>query len=147
MEPFLQALRPELPVEPLPVLIRVAASLALGVIVVWIYKKTRSPVEQTPSFPATLLLMTVLIAMSTQIIGNNMARAFSLVGALSIVRFRTVVRDTLDTAFVIFAVVVGMAAGANAYWVAAIGIVFVGGAAFSMRTAPQRAAGPMPSCL
>ena len=51
--------------------------------------------------------------MVTQVIGDNVARAFSLVGALSIVRFRTVVRDTQDTAYVIFAVAVGMAVGAN----------------------------------
>jgi hypothetical protein len=61
------------------------------------------------------------------------ARAFSLVGALSIVRFRTVVRDTQDTAFVIFAVVVGMAVGANDPWVAGIGLVVVGTAAALMR--------------
>ena len=64
------------------------------------------------------MLLAVLIAMVTQVIGDNVARAFSLVGALSIVRFRTVVRDTQDTAFVIFAVVVGMAVGASALLVA-----------------------------
>jgi len=58
------------------------------------------------------------------------ARAFSLVGALSIVRFRTVVRDTQDAAFVIFAVVVGMAVGASDPWVAVIGIAVVSLAAF-----------------
>src|SRR5438874_12354083 len=51
--------------------------------------------------------------MVTQVIGNSVARAFSLVGALAMVRFRTVVNDTRDTAFVIFAVVVGMAVGAG----------------------------------
>jgi hypothetical protein len=60
------------------------------------------------------------------VIGSNIARAFALVGALSIVRFRTVVEDTRDTAFVIFAVVVGLAAGAGAYLVAAVGIPIVG---------------------
>ena len=49
------------------------------------------------------------IAMVTQVTGQNVALAFSLVGALSIVRFRTVVQDTNDTAFVIFAVAGGMA--------------------------------------
>jgi hypothetical protein len=58
------------------------------------------------------------------------------VGALSIVRFRTVVRDTQDTAFVIFAVVIGMAVGARDPWVAVIGIAVVGSAAFLMRSRP-----------
>jgi hypothetical protein len=74
-----------------------------------------------------------VIAMVTQVIGDNVARAFSLVGALSIVRFRTVVQDTRDTAFVIFAVVVGMAVGANNLQVAVCGISVVFLATFLFR--------------
>jgi len=59
------------------------------------------------------VLLSVLLCLATLVIGDNVARAFSIVGALSIVRFRTVVRDTRDTAFVIAAVTVGMAAGAG----------------------------------
>ena len=59
------------------------------------------------------------------VIGNSVARAFSLVGALSIVRFRTVVDDTRDTAFVIFSVVVGMAAGAGLLFVPLLGLPLV----------------------
>jgi hypothetical protein len=65
-------------------------------------------------------------------IGNSIARAFSLVGALSIVRFRTVVDDTRDTAFVIFSVIVGMAAGAGLVWVPLIGIPIVSLAAVGL---------------
>lgn len=64
-------------------------------------------------FLATLVLLALLIALVTMVIGNNVARAFSLVGTLAIVRFRTVVEDTRDTAFVIYAVVAGMAAGSG----------------------------------
>ncbi len=71
--------------------------------------------------------------MVTSVIGESVARAFSLVGALSIVRFRTVVRDTQDTAFVIFAVIVGMAAGSNHLWVAFIGIGVIAAAVFILR--------------
>jgi len=85
------------------------------------------------------VLLAILIAMVTQVIGDNVARAFSLVGALSIVRFRTVVRDTQDTAYVIFAVAVGMAAGAGNLSVAVMGIAVVGLAAAIMvrRAAPE----------
>lgn len=76
--------------------------------------------------PTTLVLLSVLLAMVTLVIGNSMARAFGLVGALSIVRFRTVVDDTRDTAFVIFAVIVGMAIGAGVWLVPAIGMPLVG---------------------
>jgi hypothetical protein len=119
-------------ISPIDVLVRLLVALALGWVVAWIYRRTRKNVEITPSFPTTLVLLAVLIAMVTQVIGDNVARAFSLVGALSIVRFRTVVRDTQDTAYVIFAVVVGMAVGARDPWVAIVGIGVVGLAAYLM---------------
>jgi hypothetical protein len=107
------------------ILIRLMAALALGFVVSWIYRATRDKDSIAASFPTTLILLSVLIAMVTEVIGDNVARAFSLVGALSIVRFRTVVRDTQDTAYVMFAVIVGMAMGAGDLWVALIGIVVV----------------------
>jgi hypothetical protein len=108
------------------------------------YRRTRPAAHVLPSFPGTLVLLAVLIAMVTQVIGENLARAFGLVGALSIVRFRTVVRDTQDTAFVIFAVVVGMAVGANDPWVAVIGLGIVGLVAFFLRSKGSTDEGPLP---
>ena len=80
---------------------------------------------EAASFVATLVLLSILLAMVSMVIGSNIARAFSLVGALAIVRFRTVVDDTRDTAFVIFAVVTGMAVGAGAIVVPLVGIPVV----------------------
>jgi len=114
------------------VLVRLILALLFGGAVSWVYCWTRRGESIAPSFPTTLVLLSVLIAMVTQVIGDNVARAFSLVGALSIVRFRTVVRDTQDTAYVIFAVVVGMAIGAKNPWVAIIGLAVVTAAAFIM---------------
>lgn len=119
-------------ISALEVLVRLVVALLFGGAVAWIYRRTRPQLEITPSFPVTLVLLSVLIAMVTQVIGDNIARAFSLVGALSIVRFRTVVRDTQDTAYVIFAVVVGMAVGAKDIWVGLIGLGVVGVAAHFM---------------
>lgn len=73
----------------------------------------------------TLVLLSILVAMVSMVIGESAARAFSLVGALSIVRFRTVVEDTRDTVFVIFAVIVGMAAGTGSVLVPVVGIPVV----------------------
>src|SRR4051794_12126891 len=95
--------------------VHLCAAFLGGLLVSAIYRGTRPRSRITPSFPPTLVLLAILIAMVTQVIGESLARAFGLVGALSIVRFRTVVRDTQDTAFVIFAVVVGMACGAGSY--------------------------------
>jgi uncharacterized membrane protein YhiD involved in acid resistance len=121
--------------------IRLAASLGLGAIVAWIYRKSRG--EPASSFTVTLVLLAVLIAMVTQVIGDNVARAFSLVGALSIVRFRTVVRDTQDTAYVIFSVAVGMAVGAATLWVAVAGMAIIALAAWAMRSGGSAADRPM----
>lgn len=102
---------------------RLGLSLAAGFVVAGVYVigmgRRR---EETATLPTTLVLLTVVIAVVTLVIGNSVARAFGLVGALSIVRFRTVVEDTRDTAFVIFAVVVGMAIGAGFPLLAAMGV-------------------------
>ncbi|BBO33444.1 DUF4956 domain-containing protein [Lacipirellula parvula] len=86
---------------------------------------------------STLVLLSVLIAMVSMVIGDSVARAFSLVGALSIVRFRTVVEDTRDTAFVIFSVVVGMAAGAGLIWTPLVGIPLVALVAIGLSRFPS----------
>src|SRR5882762_5032039 len=126
---------------------RISVAFLLGCAVAAIYHSTHRTDPITPTFPRTLVLLAILIAMVTQVIGDNVARAFSLVGALSIVRFRTVVRDTQDTAYVIFAVVVGMAVGANNLWVSLIGIGVVGLAAFVMMTRPGLIASSQPAFL
>jgi hypothetical protein len=124
-------------VAPLDVLVRLLVALVLGGVVAWIHRYTGRRAEASPSFSVTLVLLSVLIAVVTQVIGDNVARAFSLVGALSIVRFRTVVRDTQDTAYVIFAVVIGMAVGAKSLWVAVLGLG-VGGLAAGLMMARFR---------
>src|SRR5262249_9116898 len=117
---------------------RLALAFALGCVVAGVYRLTHGKRNgQSSALLATLVLLTVLIAMVTLVIGgsriNSMALAFSLVGALSIVRFRTVVEDTRDTAFVIFAVTVGMAVGSGLWTVSLVGIPIVTLAAFLFR--------------
>lgn len=128
-----QSISNESHAPPLELLWRIGMAFAFGCIVALVYRGTHRTEPISPTFPRTLVLLSILIAMVTSVIGDNVARAFSLVGALSIVRFRTVVRDTQDTAFVIFAVVVGMAAGANHLWVAVIGIGIVTAAVLILR--------------
>lgn len=111
---------PELPV----LLARLLLAWLCGGIVAWLARRQR-PVGEPDTLTLTLVLMSILIAMATQIIGDNIARAFSLVGALSIVRFRTAVPETRDVAFVLAAVVVGMAVGAGQYWVSGFGLLVV----------------------
>jgi hypothetical protein len=124
---------------------RLAVAFVLGCVVAGVYRLTHGrPDSQSAALMATLVLLTVLIGMVTLVIGNSVARAFSLVGALAIVRFRTVVEDTRDTAFVIFAVAVGMAVGAGFLTIPLVGIPFTAVAAFLFR---PRAGGPPPASL
>ncbi len=111
------------------VIVRLLTASVAGWLVSLIAKR-RSDDLSDSTLSITLMLMCILIAMATQIIGDNVARAFSLVGALSIVRFRTAVSTTQDVAFVLAAVVVGMAIGAGQYYVAAIGLAIIAGASF-----------------
>ena len=120
--------------------VRLLIALLLGRLVAVIYRRSRPMGDEAESFVVTLVLLTVLIAMVTQVIGDNVARAFSLVGALSIVRFRTVVRDTQDTAYVIFAVAIGMAVGANHPAVAVCGLAVMAFAALVVMRSPRGAA-------
>jgi len=114
-------------------LLRMVVAALAGLVVALVYRGTQRRVGvASVSLLATLVLLTILVAMTTIVIGDNVARAFGLVGALSIVRFRTVVDDTRDTSFVIFAVVVGMAIGAGRIDVCLVGIPVVALAAFAM---------------
>lgn len=104
------------------ILVRLGAALVLGGIVALVYRGSRHDRTAGPDLSQTLLLLTLVIAMITLAVGGNVARAFSLVGALAIVRFRMVVNDPRDTAFVILAVAVGLAVGAGFLVVPVLGL-------------------------
>jgi Domain of unknown function (DUF4956) len=113
--------------------VRLLLASVLGGVVAGVYAATQRRTQRDiVPFVTTLLLLTILIAMVTLVIGNSVERAFTLVGALAIVRFRTVVEDTRDTVFVIFAVSVGMAAGAGFLLVPLVGIPIVAVAAVGL---------------
>ncbi len=97
----------------------------LGMLVAAIYRATHKGLSYSQSFTQTIVFMSMLVAIVMMVIGSNVARAFALVGALSIIRFRTVVKDTKDTAFVFAALALGMAAGTSNYWLSGIGLVMI----------------------
>ena len=120
-------------------LLRLVVAACYGGCVALIYRVSHGRLKaDAMTLNTTLVLLSILIAMVSLVIGDSVARAFSLVGALSIVRFRTVVEDTRDTAFVIFAVIVGMAAGAGLLVLPLIGIPIVGVVAVALsRVGPK----------
>ncbi|NLX04618.1 MAG: DUF4956 domain-containing protein [Phycisphaerae bacterium] len=84
---------------------------------------THSGLSYSRSFVQSLILITVVVAMVMAVIGNSIITAFGLMGALAIIRFRNILKDTRDMAFVFCALVVGMAAGAQRHEVAVLGTI------------------------
>jgi uncharacterized membrane protein YhiD involved in acid resistance len=106
---------------PNEIIINLILSLVLGFLVSYVYKSTHKGLSYSQSFMITSIFIAVIVCMVIMVIGNNLARAFALVGALSIIRFRTVVKDTKDTAYIFWALAVGMAAGTGSYFLAIAG--------------------------
>ena len=118
-------LRPE-PWTAGEIILNIVLSFLLGVFVAWIYRATNRMLTVSYSFVNTLVLLSLIMCVVMMVIGSNVARAFGLAGAMSIIRFRTVVKDVRDTAFVFYALVAGMAAGTGNLKVAVLGVLLVG---------------------
>ena len=101
-------------------------AFVLGLICSWIYRWTHRGFSYSVSFVHTLVLLSSITAFVIMVIGNSIARAFSLVGALSIIRFRTPVKDTRDTAFVFLSLGIGFATGTGSHAIAALGTMAIG---------------------
>jgi len=108
------------------VVINILIAFVLGLLVSWVYRRTHRGFSYSVSFVHTLMILSMVTALVMMVIGNSIARAFSLVGALSIIRFRTPVKDTKDTAFVFFALAIGMAAGTGTHIIAIVGTAIIG---------------------
>src|SRR5512143_3140225 len=105
------------------VLLSLLLAFVLGQVLAWVYYLTHSGLSYSRSYVQSLILITVVVAMVMAVIGNNIITAFGLMGALAIVRFRNVIKDTRDIAFIFCALVVGMAAGSQRYLTAIIGTI------------------------
>ena len=118
--------------HPSEILINLVLSFILGVLISLIYKKTHKGLSYSQSFMVTNIFVAVIVCMVIMIIGNSLARAFALVGALSIIRFRTVVKDTKDTAYIFWSLAAGMAAGTGSYFLAIAGSIIISGIALML---------------
>ena len=101
-------------------------SFALSVFIGWIYKITHRGTSYTQSFVFTLVINGMVVALVMMIVGSNIARAFSLVGALSIIRFRNALKETRDVGFIFLTMAVGMAVGTKFYLLAVVAAVVIG---------------------
>lgn len=114
------------------IIINLSLAFLLCVVVSVVYTKTHKGLSYSQSFAHTIVFVGVIVAVVMMIIGGSLARAFALVGALSIIRFRTVVKDTKDTAFIFASLAAGMAAGTSNYLLALVGTGFIIGVAYTL---------------
>lgn len=94
-------------------LLTIAISFALGEVISFTYMRTQPAYSQ--NFIVTMVVLPAIVAIIILMIGNNIARAFSLAGAFSIIRFRSAPGDPKDIAFVLFAMAAGLACGVGAF--------------------------------
>ena len=92
----------------------------VGVIIAFVYRKTYRGVLYSPTFALTLILLTLITTPVVMCIKSDIALSMGMVGALSIVRFRTAVKDPLDTAYMFWALTMGILLGAGLYIIALI---------------------------
>lgn len=104
----------------------ILVALICAIFISIFYKKTYNGPGYLVSFANALILLSLITSIVIMIIGNNLARAFGLVGAMSIIRFRTAVKETHDIVYIFFALTIGMAAGVGLHSLAIIGTIFVG---------------------
>ena len=100
-------------------------AFVLGQVIAWTYSRTHSGLSYSRSFTQSLVLMTLIVTMVMYVIGNSIVTAFGLLGALALVRFRNVLKDTRDTAFVFISLVVGMSVGTQKYLISILGTAFL----------------------
>jgi len=105
------------------ILLSLLLAFFLGQVLAWVYYITHSGLSYSSSFVQSLILITVVVSMVMMVIGNNIITAVGLMGALAIIRFRNIIKDTRDIAFIFCALVVGMATGSQRYGTAVIGTV------------------------
>jgi uncharacterized membrane protein YhiD involved in acid resistance len=93
----------------------------------WVYMFTHRGLSYSQSFVQSLVLLAVVVCLVMLAVGNNIIIAFGLFGALAIIRFRNILKDTRDTAFLFMMIAIGMATGTYNYTLAIVGTVaFVG---------------------
>ena len=111
---------------PATVLLTLAFALITGVLISLVYKITYRGVLYSPQFSMVLIMLTLVTAPVVMAIGSNVALSMGMVGALSIVRFRTAVKDPLDTAYMFWAITMGILLGAKQYAIALVVAVGIG---------------------
>lgn len=107
------------------IMLNMAVALVLGLVIYLSYRFSHSGAVYSARFNVSLLMMTLVTTMIMNVIGNNIALSLGMVGALSIVRFRTAIKDARDTTYIFWGIAVGICCGVSYYALAFIGTGFI----------------------
>ncbi len=129
------------------VVIGMTLCLVCTLIVGWVYRFTHRSVSYSQSYVQTLVLVSLVTTLIMIVIGSNIARAFSLVGALSIIRFRNAVKETRDVGYIFFAMAIAMACGTRFWNVAIVATAFISSVMLLMHFLNFGATRTDPECL
>jgi len=97
-----------------------------GQLFAWIYMYTHSGLSYSKNFVSSLIIIPITVALVMMVLDNNLVTAFSLLAVFAIVRFRNILRDTLDTVYILSLIVIGMACGTQKFTTALIGVLVAG---------------------
>jgi len=100
-------------------------AFASGQILAWVYMLTHSGLSYSRSFVNALIIMPTIVSLVMMVLSNNLITAFGMMAVFAIVRFRNILRDTLDTTYVLTVIVIGMATGTQKFASAIIGCALV----------------------
>ena len=119
----LAAMQVKMPIQ--TVLLVLIIAFLVSLIIYLTYKNTYSGVMYNPRFNVSLIMITMVTTIVMVVIGSNISVSLGMVGALSIIRFRTAVKDPRDTAFIFWCVVSGLACGTQNYTIVIVGSIFI----------------------
>ena len=108
------------------ILLSLVLALAAGLFIAWIYRRNYRGVMFSNNFTLTLIMMTLITCPVVMCIRESIQLSMGMVGALSIVRFRTAVKDPLDTAYMFWALTMGILLGAGQFFLTACAVVGIG---------------------
>ena len=108
------------------IMLSLLLAFVLGQLIAWIYAWSHTGLSYSRSFTQSLVLMTLVVSLVMFVIGNSIITAFGLLGALALIRFRNVLKDTRDTVFVFISLVVGMSVGSQRFMSAIVGALALG---------------------
>jgi hypothetical protein len=103
-------------------LLALLLSFLCGQIIAWVYMFTHSGLSYSRSFVNSLIIIPITVSLVMMVLDNNIVTAFSLLAVFAIVRFRNILRDTLDTVYVLSLIVIGLASGTQKFTTAITGV-------------------------